>query len=153
MKILLPRLYAETLVSAYFLCAKSYLVGFAFGTKLVPLSGYVDRCACRNYRLQWPRPSEVTRNSSFVWTASIAWPDGRWRCSPMAVTCTSTKDGSTSPTPSTSKMGSLLYCGMMASHRLTSRSLTLRPTTSSTRTTSRMVVVSSPCLSRSRGVL
>ena len=45
LKILLPRLYAETLVSAYFLCAKSDLLGFAFGNELVPLSGYIDRCA------------------------------------------------------------------------------------------------------------
>ena len=43
----------------------------------------------------------------------------------MAVTCTSIGDGSTSPMPSTSKMGSLLYCGMTVGHRLTSRSLTL----------------------------
>jgi len=66
MKILLPRLYAETLVSAYFLCAESDLLGFAFGNELVPLSGYVDRCACRNYRLQWPGQSKVARNLSFV---------------------------------------------------------------------------------------
>jgi hypothetical protein len=51
MKILLPRLYAETLVSARFLYAESDLLGFAFGNELVPLSGYVDRCACKNYRL------------------------------------------------------------------------------------------------------
>ena len=70
MKILLPRLYAETLVSARFLCAESDLLGFAFGNELVPLSGYVDRCAHRNYRLQWPEPSELTKNSSFVWMMS-----------------------------------------------------------------------------------
>ena len=51
MKILLPRLYVETLVSAHFLCAESNLLGFAFGNELVPLSGYVDRCVDRNYRL------------------------------------------------------------------------------------------------------
>ena len=51
MKILLPRLYAETLVSACFLCAKSDLLGFAFGNELVPLSGYVDHCTRRSYRL------------------------------------------------------------------------------------------------------
>ena len=66
MKILLPRLYAETLVSARFLCAESDLLGFTFGNELVPLSSYVDRCAHRNCRLQWPGPSEVTENSSFV---------------------------------------------------------------------------------------
>ena len=62
MKILLPRMYAETLVSAHFLCAKTNLLGFAFGNELVPLSDYVDRCAHRSYRLWWPRPSEVARN-------------------------------------------------------------------------------------------
>ena len=72
MKILLPGLYVETLVSACFLCAESDLLGFAFGNELVPLSGYVDRCACRNGRLQWPRPSEVVGNSSFVRTTSRA---------------------------------------------------------------------------------
>ena len=72
MKILLSGLYAETLVSAHFLCAESDLLGFAFGNELVHLSDYVDRCACRNYRLQWPGPSEVARNSSFVWTTSRA---------------------------------------------------------------------------------
>ena len=72
MKILLPGLYAETLVSAHFLCAKSDLLGFAFGNELVPLFGYVDRCACRNYRLQWPGPLEVAKNLSFVWTTSRA---------------------------------------------------------------------------------
>ena len=66
MKILLPRLYVETLVSANFLCAKSDLLGFAFGNELVPLSSYVDHCACTNYQLQWPRPSEVTGNWSFA---------------------------------------------------------------------------------------
>jgi hypothetical protein len=153
MKILLPRMYAKTLVSGCFLYAGSNRLGFAFGNGLVPLSGYVDHCAHRNYWLQWPRPLEVARNSSFVWTTSRAQPGGRWRCSPMAATCTSTDDGSTSPTPSTSKMGSLLYCGMMAGHRLTLRSLTLPPATSSTRMTSSPVVVSSPCPSWSRGVL
>ena len=44
MKILLPRLYAETLVSAHFLCVEFDLLGFAFGNELVPLSSYVDRC-------------------------------------------------------------------------------------------------------------
>jgi hypothetical protein len=48
MKILLPGLYVETLVSVCFLCAKSDLLGFAFGNELVPLSGYVDHCARRN---------------------------------------------------------------------------------------------------------
>ena len=66
MKILLPGLYAETLVSVHFLCADSDLLGFAFGNELVPLSGYVDCCAHRNYRLQWPGPSKVAKNSSFV---------------------------------------------------------------------------------------
>ena len=66
MKILLPRLYAETLVSAHFLCAESDLLGFAFGNELVPLSGYVDHSASRNCRLQWPWPSKVTKNLSFV---------------------------------------------------------------------------------------
>ena len=66
MKILLPGLYAETLVSAHFLCAESDLLGFAFGNELVPLSSYVDCCARRNCRLQWLRPSEVAENSSFV---------------------------------------------------------------------------------------
>ena len=66
MKILLPGLYAETLVSAHFLCAESKLLGFAFGNELVPLSGYVDRCAHRNYELQWSRMLEVAKNSSFV---------------------------------------------------------------------------------------
>ena len=153
MKILLPGLYAETLVSAHFLCAESDLLGFAFGNELVPLSDYVHRCARRNYRLQWLRLSEVAENSSFVWTMSRAWPGGRWRCSPTAVTCTSIGDGSTPPMPSTSKMGSLLFYGMMIGHRLTSRSLTLPPTASSTRTTLRPAVVSSPCPSRSQGVL
>ena len=128
MKILLPRMYAETLVSAHFLCAESNLLGFAFGNELVPLSGYVDRCARRNRQLQWPRPSEVTGNSNCVWTTSRAWPSGRWRCSPTLITCTSVRDGSTSAVPSTSKSGSLLYYGMTASHRLTSRSSTLPPT-------------------------
>ena len=70
MKILLPGLYAETLVSACFLCAESNLLGFAFGNELVPLSGYVDNYARGNYRLQWPRPSVVIENSSFVWMMS-----------------------------------------------------------------------------------
>ena len=48
MKTLLPGLYAKTLVSAHFLCAKSDLLGFAFGNELVPLSCYVDCCARRN---------------------------------------------------------------------------------------------------------
>ena len=48
MKILLPRLYAETLVSARFLCAKFDLLGFGFANALVPLSGYLDQCARRN---------------------------------------------------------------------------------------------------------
>ena len=43
----------------------------------------------------------------------------------MVVACTSTGDGSTSSVCSTSKTGSLLYCGMTASHRLKSRYLTL----------------------------
>ena len=136
-----------------FLCAESNLLGFAFGNELVPLSGYVDHCACRNYRLQWLGPSEVVGNLSFVWTMSRALLDGRWMCSLMAITCTSTGDGSTSPMPSTSKMGSLLYCGMMANHRLTSRSSTSPPAASNTHTTSRPAVVSSPCPSRSQGVL
>ena len=51
MKIILPRMYAETLVSAHFLCAESDLLGFAFGNEFVPLSGYVDRCARRNYQV------------------------------------------------------------------------------------------------------
>ena len=51
MKIFLPGLYAETLVSAHFLCAKFDLLGFAYGNELVHLSGYIDRCACRSYRL------------------------------------------------------------------------------------------------------
>ena len=62
MKILLTGLYAETLVSARFLCVESDLLGFAFGNELVPLSGYVDHCAHRNYQLQWPGLSEVARN-------------------------------------------------------------------------------------------
>jgi hypothetical protein len=66
MKILLLGLYEETLVSAHFLCAKSDLLGFAFGNELVPLSSYVDHCARRNYRLQWLGLLEVTGNSSFV---------------------------------------------------------------------------------------
>ena len=66
MKILLPGLYAETLVSAHFLCVESDLLGFAFGNECVPLFGYVDRCARRNYRLQWPEPLEVAKNLSFV---------------------------------------------------------------------------------------
>ena len=66
MEILLPGLYAETLVSAYFLCAESGLLGFAVGIELVPLSSYVDRCACRNCQLQWLGPSEVVGNSSFI---------------------------------------------------------------------------------------
>ena len=66
MKILLPGLYVETLVSAHFLCAKFDMLGFAFVNELVPLSSYVDHCACRNCRLQWTRPSEVTGNLSFV---------------------------------------------------------------------------------------
>ena len=149
MKILLPGLYAETWVSARFLCAESDLLGFAFGNELVPLSGYVDHCACRNYRLQWLGPSEVVRNLSFVWTMSRALLDGRWMCSLMAITCTSTGDGSTSPMPSTSKTSSLLYCDMTAGHRLTSRSSTLPPIASSTRMTLRPAVVSSLCLSQS----
>ena len=153
MKILLHGLHAETLVSARFLCAESDLLGFVFGNELVPLSGYVDCCARRNCQLQWPEPSEVAGNSSFVWMTSKAWPGGRWRCSPMVVSCTSARDGSTSPAPSTSKMGSLLYCGMTASHRLTLGSLTLPPTASSTCTTLRLEVVSSLYLSWSRGVL
>ena len=72
MKILLPGLYAEILVSAHFLCVESDLLGFAFGNELVPLSSYVDHCASRNYWLQWPGPSEVAGNSSFVWTTSRA---------------------------------------------------------------------------------
>ena len=127
MKILLLGLYVETLVSACFLCAESDLLGFAFGNELVPLSSYVDHSARRNCRQQWPWPSKVAENLSFVWTMSRAWPGGRWRCSLMVATCTSAMDGSTSPTPSTSKMGSLLYCGMTAGHRLTSRSSTLPP--------------------------
>ena len=153
MKILLPRLYAETLVSAHFLCAESDLLGFAFGNELVPLSGYVDHCARRNCRLQWPRLLGVAGNSSFVWMTSRAWPSGRWRCSPMVATCTSTEDGSTLPTPLTSKMSSLLYCGMTASHRLTSRSLTLPLAASHTRMTLRPAVVSSPYSSWIRGFL
>ena len=51
MKVLLPGLYAEALVSAHFLCAESDLLGFAFGNEFVPLSGYVDRCARRNYQV------------------------------------------------------------------------------------------------------
>ena len=62
----------------------------------------------------------------------------------MAVTCTSTKDGSTSPVPSTSKTSSLLYCGMTTGYKLTSRSSTLAPAVSSTCMTLRPVVVSSP---------
>ena len=65
-KILLPRIYTETLVSAHFLCVESDLLGFAFGNELVPLSGYVHCCAHRNCQLQWPGSSEVTENSSFV---------------------------------------------------------------------------------------
>ena len=51
MKILLPGLYVETLVSDHFLCAKSDLLGFAFGNELVPLSGYVDLYERKSYRL------------------------------------------------------------------------------------------------------
>ena len=144
-KILLPRLYAETLVSARFLCAESDLLGFTFGNELVPLSGYVDHCAHKNCWLQWPGLSEVTKNLSFVWMTSRAWPGGRWRCSPTVVTCTSNRDESTSPTPLTSKTGSLLYCGMTADHRLTLRSSTLPPAASSTCMSLRPAVVSSPC--------
>ena len=72
MKILLPRLYAETLEIAHFLYAESDLLGFAFGNELVPLSGYVDCCARRNYQLQWPEPSKVIGTSSFVWMMSRA---------------------------------------------------------------------------------
>ena len=36
---------------------------------------------------------------------------------PNGDTCASTGDGSTSPVPSTSKTGSLLYCCMMADHK------------------------------------
>ena len=150
MKILLPGMYAETLVSAYFLRVESDLLGFAFRNELVSLSSYVHHCACRNYRLQWPGPSEVTGNSSFVWTTSRACSGGRWMCSLMVATCTSIRDGNTLPMPSTSKTGSLLYCGMMAAHRLTSRSLTLPPTASSTRPTSRRAIISSPCPSWSQ---
>ena len=77
MKILLPGFYTETLVSAHFLCAKFDLLGFAFVNELVPLSSYVDHCACRNCRLQWPGPLEVAGNSSFVWTTSRALAGGR----------------------------------------------------------------------------
>jgi hypothetical protein len=153
MKILLPGLYLETLVSTYFLCAEYDMLGFAFGNELVSLSSYVDHCACRNYRLQWHRQSEVVENSSFVWTMSRSWLGGRWRYSSTTVTCTFIGDGSTSLVPLTSKTGSLLYCGMMTGHRLTSRSLTLPPTASSTSMTLRPTVVSSPCPSWSRGVL
>ena len=66
MKIFLPGLYAKTLVSAHFLCAESDLLGFAFWNELVSLSGYVYHCARKNYRLQGPGPSEVTKNMSFV---------------------------------------------------------------------------------------
>ena len=144
MKILLPRLYAETLVSPCFLFVESNLLWFAFGNELDPLSSYVDHCAHGNYWVQWPRSSEVVRNSSFVWTMSRAWPGGRWRCSPTTVTCNSAGDGSILPMPSTSKMDSLLYCGMTAGHRLTLRSSTLPLAASSTRMTSRLAVVSSP---------
>jgi hypothetical protein len=153
MKILLPGLYAETLVSAHFLCAESDLLGFGFGNELVLVSSYVDCCACKNYRLQCPRLSEVTRNSSFVWTTSRAWLGGRLRCSPMAVTCTSARDGSTSLVPSTSKTSSLLYCSMTAGHRLTSRSSTLPPAASSTCMTLRPAIVSSPYPLQSQVVL
>ena len=51
MKSFLPGLYAETLVSAHFLSAESELLGFVFGNELVPLFGYVDCCAHRNYWL------------------------------------------------------------------------------------------------------
>jgi hypothetical protein len=70
MKILLPALYAETLVSTHFLCAESNLLGFAFGNELVPLSSYVDHYAFRNYRLQWHGQLEVAENPSFVWKTS-----------------------------------------------------------------------------------
>jgi hypothetical protein len=63
----------------------------------------------------------------------------------MAITCTSVGDGSTSPAPSSSKTCSLLYCGMTVGHRFTSRSSTLPPAARSTRTTVRLIVVSSPC--------
>ena len=66
LKILHLGMYAETLVSARFLCVESNLLGFAFGNQLVPQSGYVDRCVRKNYWLQWPWPSEVARNLSFV---------------------------------------------------------------------------------------
>ena len=156
LKILCPRMYAEKLISARFLFVESDLLGFAIRNELVPLSSYVDVCERRSCRLRLLGPSEVFENSSFVWTMSSAWPGGRWRCSltsPMAATCTFTEDGVTSPAPSTSAMGTLLYCGMTASHRLTSRSLTLPPTASSTRMTSRLEIVSSPCPLQSRGVL
>ena len=45
----------------------------------------------------------------------------------MVVTCTSAEAESTLLVPSTSKMGSLLYCGMTVGHRLMSRSFTLPP--------------------------
>ena len=66
MKILLHGMYAETLVSDLFLCAKSNLLGFTFGNELVYLSGYVHCCARRNCQLQWLGPSEVVGNSSFI---------------------------------------------------------------------------------------
>ena len=119
LKILHPGMYAEKLVSARFLFAESDLLGFAIGNKLVPLSRYVDVCERRSCRLRLLGPSEVFENSSFVWTMSRAWPGRRWRCSPIAVTYTSARDGSTSPAPSTSKTGFLLYCGMTADHILT----------------------------------
>jgi hypothetical protein len=56
LKILLPGMYAEKLVSAHFLCVESDLLGFAIGNELVPLSGYVNLCACRSGWLRWPKP-------------------------------------------------------------------------------------------------
>ena len=66
LKILHPGMYVEKLVSAYFLFDEFDLLGFAIGNKLVPLSRYVDLCECRSCRLRFPRPSEVSRNSSFI---------------------------------------------------------------------------------------
>jgi hypothetical protein len=51
LKILHPGMYVEKLVSAHFLFAKSDLLGFAIRNELVPLSGYVDLCECRSWRL------------------------------------------------------------------------------------------------------
>ena len=64
LKILRPGMYAEKLVSAHFLFAESDLLGFDIVNELVPLSGHVNLCERRSYRLQLPRPSEVPKTQA-----------------------------------------------------------------------------------------